>query len=402
MINPDTLRKQAANKYPEIITALLRDENPFPLRLRYPHIQTTDSRESIQRDIAALIAESRETLGHGLTIEWTEINTIRHGLNRIPANISFANAEDYFGYIGKADEFQAIRAAAAALLTDFPSFKTQLPEHWQLLRVADSKDTAFWRHIIAIIQYLQKNPFPDCYIRELPVPIPTKFMETNKALLEKLLRAIAPASLREEAETFEERLGIKTPDALIECRLLDDTSCPDWKFRQFTVAAKDLEYLADAQAHTFLITENRTNFLTLPPASGVIALQGQGYAVTRLRHAAFLKNCRLFYWGDLDPHGFEILAHLRRVFPQTKSLMMNTDTWQKFQAYQKRTPPSRNDPQKVVPLLTESEGDLFGQISDDKTPMHQSLRLEQERISQSWVITSLQQIGITLLCPRVL
>jgi hypothetical protein len=391
MINPDALRKQAANKYPEIITALLRDENPFPLRLRYSHIQTTDTREAIQRDIAMLREESREKLGYGLTIEWEEINITRHGRNRVPAGISLACAEDYFAYIGKTEESQNIRAAADALLAAFPGFKPRLHEHWRLLRDGNASDAEFWKHAITVIQYLKNNPFPYCYIRELPIPIPTKFIETNKTLVERLLRALSPASLRETAETFEERLGLKTPDALVECRLLDNTLCPDWKFRQFTVATKDLEHLADIPAHTFLITENRTNFLTLPSASGLVALQGQGYAVTRLRHVPFLKNRRLLYWGDLDPHGFEILAHLRNVFPQTESLMMDADTWNGFQIYQKKTGQSRNNPNLFLPLLTKPEAALFSQILDDQSPSHQSQRLEQEHIPQSWVLESLQR-----------
>ena len=110
---------------------------------------------------------------------------------------------------------------------------------------------------------------------------------------------------------------------------------------------------------------------------------GQGYAVRRLREASFLEDKRILYWGDLDAHGFEILAILRREFPHTQSVMMDQCTWERFAGYRVQGVKSRSDAQTFLAHLTEEEAVLFGQISQAET------RLEQERIPQAYVSAEL-------------
>lgn len=375
MIDAAALRKQAANKYPEVVEALLRRENPFPLKLRYARIKTTDTRESILRDIDTLKAESREQVGCGLTIAWAEINTVRYGRNRVPADVSLADEADFLGYVGKREEMRTIRIAAETLLQAFPEFEAQLPVCWRLLRDGSRE---FWQQVVRVVDFFRQTPFPDRYIRELSIDVRTKFIEENRGLLERLIRDIAPQSIREDAETFEERLGLKTSDALIECRLLDERLLPTWMFRQFTVGLKDLGHLEVVPADTIIITENRTNFLTLPTLAGTIAFQGQGYAVSRLRRAPFLKTKRILYWGDLDVQGFEILAVLRRGFPQVESLMMDIQTWDSFPEYRVAGVVSRTPVAHFLQYLSPDEAALFGTIAAS------GKRLEQERIPQSY------------------
>lgn len=382
MIDAAALRKQAANKYPEVVEAVLRGDNPFPVRLRYSRIKTTDTREAILRDIATLKAESREQLGHGLTIAWTEINTVKYGRNLVPDDITLETEADFLGYVGKRDEMRTIRAAAEVLAQAFPDLRPQLPGLWRLLRDGSRE---FWQQVVRVVRFFKESPFPERYIRELPVEVPTKFIGENRFLIERLIGAVAPQSLRPDRETFEERLGLKTPDALIECRLLDDDLLPGWRFRQFTVGLKDLNHLAELPAHTVLITENRTNFLTLPPLPGTIALQGQGYAVSRLGRVPFLKTKRILYWGDLDAHGFEILAVLRREFPQAESLMMDAQTWTAFAEFRVNGMRSQNSPEQYLPFLDPNETALYRAVSEVVT------RLEQERIPQRYVESELSR-----------
>ena len=296
MIDAAALRKQATNRYPGVVEALLRGENPFPLKLRYPRIKTMVSREVILRDIATLQAEQ----SHRLTIEWIEVNTVKYGRNSLPGDISLATEADFLGYIGKREEMHTIRGAAETLVQAFPEVRPQLPELWRLLREGPPE---FWHQVVRVVRFFKESPFPERYIRELPIKVHTKFIGEHRTLIERLIGVVSPQSLRSDGETFEERLGLKTSDALIECRLLDDALLPEWRFRQFTVGLGELNYLESLPAHTVFITENRTNFLTLPPLGGTIALQGQGYAVSRLRCVPFLKEKRILYWGDMRRRG---------------------------------------------------------------------------------------------------
>lgn len=373
MIRAEDLRRQAANKYPDVIQQLLRGEAPFPLPLRYPRIRTTDSREAILRDIKTLQAESRETRGHGLTIEWRDIDTQRYGRNRLPGDICFATKDDFLSYIEKTAETRRILEAAALLTTAFPNLASGLPRHWRLLR---DRDPLFWQHVCRVIRYFRDHPFPDRYARQLPIKVPTKFIQQNRLLLEKFLFLVTPKSLLEDGETFEERLGLKTPEGLVDCRILDDSVRPEWIFRQFTIPLSDLRHLEELPVRNVLITENRINFLTLPSLPSTLAIQGQGFAVTRLKRVPFLTQRRIFYWGDLDAQGFEILAVLRRSFPQVESVLMDPTIWNDPDLHRQPGVHTRNQPHQFLPFLHPEEAVLFENLRT------MNLRIEQEQIPQ--------------------
>ncbi|MDR2980682.1 MAG: DUF2220 family protein [Puniceicoccales bacterium] len=387
MIDVNALRKQAVNKYPGIVESRLRGENPFPLFLRFPHISTTTTREEILRDMAVLSAESKAVRGdNGISIETRSINTAQHGKNSFPEKIYFASESDYLGYIGKTNELQNILLAWNILTSAFPGLRDWAILNWKELRTGDN---IYWENTCRVLEYFRTTPFPGKYIRELPIEVPTKFIEENSRLLEKLIGVVAPDSIDTTGETPAERLGLKTADTLIECRLLDDSIQPEWKFRQFTVTLRDLEHFGQTGIETVLITENRTNFLTLPMLHSTLALQGQGYAVARLKKVAFLTRCRLIYWGDLDAHGFEILATLRRYFSHTESIMMNRATVEKFPAYYTSGAIVRNTPEIFLPYLHDDEATLFQELSRNNQ------RLEQERLPHAFSTAMLRErIGV--------
>jgi hypothetical protein len=45
-----------------------------------------------------------------------------------------------------------------------------------------------------------------------------------------------------------------------------------------------------------------------------------------LRDAAWLRECEVLYWGDIDTHGFRILDQLRAVHPHVESVLMDEET----------------------------------------------------------------------------
>ncbi|BFO23151.1 hypothetical protein SHKM778_95390 (plasmid) [Streptomyces sp. KM77-8] len=53
---------------------------------------------------------------------------------------------------------------------------------------------------------------------------------------------------------------------------------------------------------------------------------GSGYAASLLRHLPWLADIDLWYWGDIDTHGFAILSRVRGHFPHTRSLLMDRHT----------------------------------------------------------------------------
>jgi len=112
-----------------------------------------------------------------------------------------------------------------------------------------------------------------------------------------------------------------------------------------------------------------------------VGLWGGGFALHLLREVAWLRQCNLLYWGDLDAHGFQMLSDLRSLFPHTRSVMMDEQTFADHQAYVVSG--------KVIPLaklshLTDTERRLAAHL------IQSSLRLEQEHIAHRYAVAALK------------
>jgi hypothetical protein len=126
---------------------------------------------------------------------------------------------------------------------------------------------------------------------------------------------------------------------------------------------------------TVLIVENEMTFLTLPLLPRTVAVFGAGDAAAMLANVAWLNLCRVFYWGDLDSHGFEILSNLRRSFPHVVSLMMDENTFGSHLAFVVKAAATRT---KEKLMLTDAEQVFHDRLTEEKC------LLEQERISNEF------------------
>jgi hypothetical protein len=88
---------------------------------------------------------------------------------------------------------------------------------------------------------------------------------------------------------------------------------------------------------------------------------------------------RIFYWGDIDVHGFQILSQLRFYFPQTRSLMMDQETFQAFRNY---CVIGAESLVTQLPHLTAEEHDLYNNLLS----LPEKNRLEQEKISHQYAV----------------
>ncbi len=75
------------------------------------------------------------------------------------------------------------------------------------------------------------------------------------------------------------------------------------------------------------IVENEIVYLTFPLADDIMCIFGGGFAVSNLASAAWMGEKDLYYFGDEDEHGFEILALFRFSFLSVKSFLMDTKTY---------------------------------------------------------------------------
>jgi hypothetical protein len=122
------------------------------------------------------------------------------------------------------------------------------------------------------------------------------------------------------------------------------------------------------------VAENEMNFLTLPEIPNTIAIwSGGGFQVSYLKKITWLKTKTFFYWGDIDAHGFQILNQFRTYFADTKSVMMDEETF-----YQFKSGSGQQAPNQELTKLSETEMKLYSHVRQN------NLRLEQEKIDQRY------------------
>ncbi|MFC6674294.1 Wadjet anti-phage system protein JetD domain-containing protein [Marinobacterium aestuariivivens] len=136
------------------------------------------------------------------------------------------------------------------------------------------------------------------------------------------------------------------------------------------------------------ITENKINGLAFPPLFNALVIFGLGYGVEQLGRIDWLKEKEIHYWGDIDSHGFNILAQLRKQLPQTRSLLMDEATLLELRELWVEEPqPQRNFD---TGSLTADEATLLDALWHNR--WGHNLRLEQERIPFSRLQRHLQQL----------
>ncbi len=115
---------------------------------------------------------------------------------------------------------------------------------------------------------------------------------------------------------------------------------------------------------------------------------GAGYGFDAFDEAGWLDTCDVYYWGDIDTHGFAILDQLRTRVPQVHSLMMDRDT---LLAFESQWGVEDKQTTRDLPRLNNDERVLYDELRDNR--LRPTLRLEQERIGFSWVQKSLENLG---------
>jgi hypothetical protein len=235
-----------------------------------------------------------------------------------------------------------------------------------------------WDDLLAVCRYFLEHPRPNRYARELPLPVHTKFVEENEGILRRMLDFLLPAeAIEADAFDFARRFGLRYDEPLVRIRALDAQIQPasGWPSDDVSLPVSALEALS-FEGCPVVISENKMTFLTLPTIENGLAIWGGGFKLDVLRNAEWLRTCDVYYWGDLDAHGFMMLSRLRSFLPQATSVMMDVETFETFRAFAVSGTPSEST---ALPNLTPSEQAVFQSLARN------NLRLEQERISHDYV-----------------
>jgi hypothetical protein len=360
----------------------------FPLRipLKYPSASQLGEDYAAVREWVQSFQEAEKI--HDFTVEWREINHRQLGRNEIPNAVFFVTLEHAVGCIKKTKELERFKKLARELLADFSGLKDWLIRypHKALDHVND------WPRLLRTLDWMVAHPRPKRYLRQISLPeIDTKFIEQHKKLLAEWLDILLKPdaiSLEYTGVTgFEQRYGFIAKPAQIRFRILDKNLCLQG-LSDLTVTNDEFCQL-DLDVGTVFVTENDINGLAFPEIKRAIVIFGRGYGFDYLAQADWLRNKAIWYWGDIDTHGFSILSQFRNYFPQTQSLLMDRETLFAHQAHWV------TEPRPTLlerPNLNCEEATLLDDLRNNR--IGESLRLEQEYILFDALIQALERLPI--------
>jgi hypothetical protein len=370
MISPNNIKVKAERKYFSFLQSIVQAV-PFT-RIIIPGDKTYNKTSvgDFQKEILALVNQSKEKRGFGFTIDYQTIKTKSIGTQSLPTIIYFDTKKDFLKFLGKEKEVEKFINDWQTIYSHFPELKDWILQN--PTKIIQHQDK--WECILKVCNFFKNCPKPNLYIRELPINVHTKFIESNKSITTELLEVIIQSHINQNEKEFEKRFNLKYREPLIRFKVLDKKISQSYfsGINDISIPVSQFECL-NLPLKKVLIVENKTTLyttLTLPKMEETIAIFGSGYGVSNLKNVNWFKNIDLYYWGDIDAQGFEILSQVRSYFPKTTSILMDKETFDKYFENDFGAPTIV----KNELLFNENEKKLY------ETVKMNNWRLEQEKI----------------------
>lgn len=386
MISPEEIKHQALRHWDQMLIDHINGTGFSPITInRIGQVKSGEVREQFERlysEIETLLKYSKNEIGVGYLVELSGQNFRRTGSHELPKSISIETLEDYLHVTGKKKEWLSFLKNYDFVVANIPDLKDWTPDNTSWLL----KTSISWDRIIMVCQYFLSIPRPDLYLRQLPIEIDTKFIEENSSLLISLLDFLIPEYIRDpRAKRFAKRYFLKYDEPLIRIRVLDETLRFQHNINDLSIPLSAFQVL-NIECKRILIAENKMNFLTLSDVPGGLALwSGGGFNISYLKDIEWLVNKPIFYWGDIDEHGFQILHQLRSYYPDAKSILMDMETYVSFERFVVGVPTAAIG---ELSLLHPNETEVLTFLKAN--PLKN--RLEQERITQEYAAKKIIKI----------
>ena len=367
---------------------------PVRLRLKKPDSKAMGARFGDVRQWMQSITELRYT-----RIEYKDIRHPQLGLNSIPNTLWIDKLDDALAFIGKRkDSIRFQQQLADAVTHDQRLLEWIRKRPLKVLELSDA-----WSRLLRLHKALIEPQVKPLYLRQIIVDgIDTKFIEAHRTTLSEWLDITLPANRIDEqhrgSRGFARRYGFKDKPARLRLRSLDPAA-PLFHDATTTaehdaIATADIALDVDviqrmSPQHTrVLMTENEINYLALPYLPDTLGIFGSGYGLQSLYDIPWLSRCTVWYWGDIDTHGFAILNELRAVLPHVQSIMMDSAT---LIAHQNLWGHEQTPTDRTLSRLTEVEQQLYNDLSGQRHA--ENVRLEQEQIGYAFMLEQLKQIA---------
>ncbi len=321
-----------------------------------------------------------------------EVREFKHrvfGANSIPSEIWIDTVEDALALIGKQRD-----VARFAALTDLTRKRQPKLLSWLAKRPMRGLELSNeWGLLLEIVDWMQAHPCSGVYLRQVDIPgVHSKFIEAHRGVLVELLDIVLPPTAIDPTASgtsqFAKRYGFCDKSLRIRFRILDPERAllPGAFVQDITLDTENFARL-DPNVEFVFITENEINFLAFPQVKDSLVIFGAGYGFEMLSKAEWLSRCRIYYWGDIDTHGFAILDQLRSMFDHVESFLMDRNT---LRAFESLWGVEEKQILRDLSRLNREEMGLYDDLRDNR--IRKNLRLEQERIGFEWFKSALSAL----------
>ncbi len=385
----EEIRRTALNRYRDFLRSvsasvlLERPSDFFPWVYRGNKGRKGDTYADSLALYTELYSSSKEKMGWGYSLFTEKVNTRSYGEQTRIREIAITGEEDYLRFIGKEKEYGIFLSSLSSFRECFVSsgFSLSSLDSWvqsNLDFLQEKKEEGYYSSVFTALVWLMSNPGSGLYIREIPLSLHTKFIEENERLILSLYEAVTS---KKALSSFEETFGLKKKEALIRYRLPDGREETGLRMADF----KALPRLCDLSGvKRVFVVENEIVYLTFPVEEDMMCIYGGGFGVSVLKNAEWLRDRELYYFGDEDEHGFEILALFRSFFPHVKSFLMDMTTYLDHERYAVK---GKSSSTVYDSFLTPGEKKVLDFLR--RNP--EKSRLEQERISVPYIRERLEK-----------
>jgi hypothetical protein len=319
-------------------------------------------------------------------IVWRSVNHRILGANKIPSEVWIDSLDDALGLIGRrraAEQFAAMVAITRERQPELLPWLEKRP-----LRALELMEA--WPLLLELVTWLQTHPRPGRYLRQIDLPgVHSKFIEEHRTVLSELFDLVLPPEEIDTSVTgiggFSRRYGFRDKPLRVRFRILDPKLAlfPTETDQDITLTQATFARMELPVAKVF-ITENEINFLAFPRSDDAMVIFGAGYGFENLAAIDWLRDRKIYYWGDIDTHGFAILNQLRGYLPHAASFLMDRQTLLSHRALwgAESHPETAN-----LMRLTAEERALYDQLR--RNELGERIRLEQERIGYDCLFKTL-------------
>jgi hypothetical protein len=309
-----------------------------------------------------------------LRVEYKQVGGRHIGANSIPGRAWVDGYEQAWVLLGAGGEVRRLAELTEQTKAACPRLVPWLTSH-PVRALALAGD---WSQLLGCVAWIDQRQTPGMYLRQVDVPgVDTKFIGRHKGVLADLLdQQLDVSRIDSDARDFEGRFRFRRKPAYVRFRCpVQYSGVSESAFTELTVRADELTAPPSGITRAYIV-ENEVTYLAFPLDADAMVIFGGGYAVDALESLAWLAALDVFYWGDIDTHGFAILNRLRHHVPQARSILMDRATLLAHHEQWVREP----TPTAVaLGLLDGAERALYRDlVANEFGP---AVRLEQERIS---------------------